>query len=149
MFDIVVIGGGAAGLAASICAAWHCRATGVSARIAVFETNERVGRSILATGNGRCNFSNAHITPDVYRNAAFVREVFAALEAQAFWKRLPCGADSGVGERAGTHAAGTHAVGTHAAGTANMRAAGSVDSARAGERSGVVNESANAVLQLF
>lgn len=144
MFDIVVIGGGAAGLAASICAAWHCRATGVSARIAVFETNERVGRSILATGNGRCNFSNAHITPDVYRNAAFVREVFAALEAQAFWKRLPCGADSGVGERAGTHAAGTHA-----AGTANTGAAGSVDSARAGESSCVASESANAVLHLF
>ena len=40
--------------------------------MAVCEADERVGRSILATGNGRCNFSNAQVDAAAYRNAAFV-----------------------------------------------------------------------------
>lgn len=87
-FDIVVIGGGAAGLVASICAAWKCQSLHLPAHIALFEAQDRVGRSILATGNGRCNFSNAHISSDVYWNASFVQEVFSALENSAFWKPL-------------------------------------------------------------
>ena len=49
--------------------------------VVVFEADERVGRSILATGNGRCNFSNAHVEAGCYRNAAFVAAAFGALEA--------------------------------------------------------------------
>ena len=118
-YDIIIIGGGAAGLAAAISAAWKCRMLGeegVAAaipdataaasrsgaaagdgctsagscrpRIALFEADDRVGRSILATGNGRCNFSNAVISSDLYHNAAFVGASLAALEEVAFWPRL-------------------------------------------------------------
>ncbi|MDO4291565.1 MAG: aminoacetone oxidase family FAD-binding enzyme, partial [Eggerthellaceae bacterium] len=52
-------------------------------RVVLFERDERVGRSILATGNGRCNFSNAHVAPDVYRNERFVAAALAATEARA------------------------------------------------------------------
>ena len=72
---IAVIGGGASGLAAAIAAA----RTG-AARVTVYEADERVGRSILATGNGRCNFSNARIDAGLYWNGAFVGQVFCAAE---------------------------------------------------------------------
>ena len=77
MKKLMIIGGGAAGLAAAVAAADALRARGARAgadgvEVAVCEADERVGRSILATGNGRCNFSNAKVDAAAYRNAAFV-----------------------------------------------------------------------------
>lgn len=54
-FDIAVIGGGASGLAAAIEAKQY---GGESCRVAVIEKNARLGKKILATGNGRCNLGN-------------------------------------------------------------------------------------------
>ncbi len=54
-FDVAVIGGGAAGHAAAITAA---RQGGGRLRVAIVERAPRVGRKLLATGNGRCNLSN-------------------------------------------------------------------------------------------
>ncbi|MCL2811605.1 MAG: aminoacetone oxidase family FAD-binding enzyme [Clostridia bacterium] len=51
---VAVIGGGAAGLMAAIAAAQ------AGAKVTVLEQNDRVGRKILATGNGRCNLTNMH-----------------------------------------------------------------------------------------
>ena len=51
---ILVVGGGAAGMMAAIIAA---RAGG---RVVVVERMQRVGRKLLATGNGRCNLTNLH-----------------------------------------------------------------------------------------
>ena len=78
-----IIGGGAAGLAAAVAAGRAAKAAGDSLRIVVFEADERVGRSILATGNGRCNFSNADTPASIYRNADFVGEAMIALEGLA------------------------------------------------------------------
>lgn len=84
MKTIAIIGGGAAGLAAAVAAGEAARGAACeSVRVVLFERDERVGRSILATGNGRCNFSNAHVVPDVYRNERFVAEALAATEARA------------------------------------------------------------------
>lgn len=47
--DVAVIGGGAAGLMAAITAARQ------GAKTAVIEHMDRVGKKILATGNGKCN----------------------------------------------------------------------------------------------
>ena len=49
---VLVIGGGAAGLTAAICAARQ------GARVTLLEKMDRVGKKILATGNGRCNLLN-------------------------------------------------------------------------------------------
>ncbi|MGN1097954.1 MAG: NAD(P)/FAD-dependent oxidoreductase [Clostridia bacterium] len=66
-----VIGGGAAGLTAAIFA----KRTNPAAEIVVFEGNDRVGKKILATGNGRCNVSNTHISAENYttHNSGFVK----------------------------------------------------------------------------
>lgn len=85
METIAIIGGGAAGLAAAIAAARAVAPLGgaTDTEVVVFEADERVGRSILATGNGRCNFSNAQVDAGVYRNAPFVAKTLDALAAHA------------------------------------------------------------------
>ena len=63
MQQILVLGGGAAGLAAALAAA---QAAGGSAHITVLDKNARVGKKLLATGNGRCNLDNRKIRPECY-----------------------------------------------------------------------------------
>lgn len=60
-YHTVIIGGGAAGLAAA-CAA------GQSKSVLVIEKNERVGRKLLATGNGRCNLTNTDVSAAYYHS---------------------------------------------------------------------------------
>ena len=79
---LAIIGGGAAGLCAALSAGERARAIGLPLKIVLFESDERVGRSILATGNGRCNFSNAHIDVHEYYNDEFVARAFDALSYQ-------------------------------------------------------------------
>ncbi len=67
--DVIVCGGGAAGLSAAIAAAEH------GATTVVLERDAECGRSILATGNGRCNLSNLELSPDRYNDPSFVGDV--------------------------------------------------------------------------
>ncbi|MCD8357157.1 MAG: aminoacetone oxidase family FAD-binding enzyme [Clostridia bacterium] len=64
MNRIIIIGGGAAGIAAAISAAQ----TNPAAHITILEGLDRVGKKILATGNGRCNLTNEYITPEHYHS---------------------------------------------------------------------------------
>ncbi len=85
---IAVVGGGASGLTAAIAAAqtWRARTGGTTSAAApeldirIFEKDDRVGRSILATGNGRCNVFNTRPEAGNYRNSPFVEKAFRALE---------------------------------------------------------------------
>ena len=56
--DIIVIGGGAAGLMAAAGAAETFTEKGTSGRVIVLEKMARPGRKIMITGKGRCNFTN-------------------------------------------------------------------------------------------
>ena len=64
MKEIIIIGGGAAGLAAALAAAKEAP----EIPIKVLEGQDRVGRKILATGNGRCNLTNLNIHPRFYHS---------------------------------------------------------------------------------
>lgn len=79
-FDVVVIGGGASGLACAIACAQSAKRSRASLRIAVLEAGRRIGASIMRSGNGRCNFSHAAIDEARYHNAPFVRKAYRALE---------------------------------------------------------------------
>jgi len=57
-FDVLVLGGGAAGLMCAIEAGKRGR------RVAVLEHADRIGKKILISGGGRCNFTNLHCRPD-------------------------------------------------------------------------------------
>ncbi len=62
---IIVIGGGASGLAAALAAA---DVVG-GAHVLILERLERVGKKLLATGNGRCNLTNRTASPAAYHTA--------------------------------------------------------------------------------
>ena len=77
---IAVLGGGAAGLAAAIAAA----ETAPDCRVVLVERNPRVGKKLLATGNGRCNLDNANPGAEHYSSAdpkALARLLQAAAQA--------------------------------------------------------------------
>lgn len=88
MKTIAIIGGGASGLAAAVAAGEklaQAEREGCSerARVVVYEADDRVGRAILATGNGRCNFSNADVRAELYHNAGFVGNALMSFEVAA------------------------------------------------------------------
>ena len=62
-FDVVIIGGGAAGLMCAIVAGGRGR------RVLVVEHANRVGKKILMSGGGRCNFTNLGTTPAQFLSA--------------------------------------------------------------------------------
>src|SRR5271168_1533884 len=72
-FDAIVVGAGAAGLLCAIEAGKRGR------RVAVLEHGERVGKKILISGGGRCNFTNLHCRPEdfISGNAHFAKSALA------------------------------------------------------------------------
>lgn len=64
-YDIAVVGGGASGLTAAISAKEVCP----EAKIAVLERLPRVGKKIIASGNGKCNLSNLSINERNYHGS--------------------------------------------------------------------------------
>lgn len=62
-FDVIILGAGAAGLMCAIEAGRRGR------RVAVLERAERIGKKILISGGGRCNFTNLHCRPDNFISA--------------------------------------------------------------------------------
>ena len=77
MQQVLVLGGGASGLAAALAAA---RA---GARVTVLERNAKPGKKLLATGNGRCNLDNTGIAPERYftSDPAGLKPLLAAVNA--------------------------------------------------------------------
>ena len=62
-FDAIVLGAGAAGMMCAIEAGRHGR------RVAVVEHADRIGKKILISGGGRCNFTNIHCSSDNFLSA--------------------------------------------------------------------------------
>lgn len=86
--ELVIIGGGAAGMMAALTAAeWN------NGSILLLEQQNRLGRKLLATGNGRCNLSNLSCAPCHYHGGdpAFVGpalEGFGVSDTLAYFQRL-------------------------------------------------------------
>src|SRR5450755_3606472 len=72
-FDALILGGGAAGLMCAIEAGKRGR------RVAVLDHADRLGKKILISGGGRCNFTNLHCQPENFlsSNPHFVKSALA------------------------------------------------------------------------
>ncbi len=73
-YDVIIIGGGAGGmfLAAQLPS---------SVSVAILESNERVGKKLLATGNGKCNLTNLDMNIVHYNKPSFVESFLDRFDA--------------------------------------------------------------------
>ena len=76
--QIGVIGGGAAGMMAAITAAKE------GAQVTILERNDRVGKKILQTGNGKCNLGNRALSVECYHGGdlEWIRDVLEHFDTE-------------------------------------------------------------------
>lgn len=81
-YDVIVIGGGAAGLMAAVCAGKRGK------KVLLIEHSAKVGEKIRISGGGRCNFTNIHATSRNYisKNPHFIKSALANYGPQDFIK---------------------------------------------------------------
>lgn len=79
-FDVIVVGAGAAGLMCAATAGQRGR------RVVLLEHNGQVGRKILISGGGRCNFTNLHCRPENFLsdNVHFSKSALALYQPEHF-----------------------------------------------------------------
>ncbi|WP_420598403.1 NAD(P)/FAD-dependent oxidoreductase [Neptuniibacter sp.] len=79
-FDVVIIGAGASGLMCAATAGYRGRS------VLVLEHTAKIGRKILMSGGGRCNFTNIHNTPANFlsENPHFCKSALSRYKAQDF-----------------------------------------------------------------
>ncbi|MBE5963503.1 MAG: NAD(P)/FAD-dependent oxidoreductase [Lachnospira sp.] len=85
--DVIIIGAGASGMTLAI----ECARNGKN--VLLLEHNDKVGKKILSTGNGKCNLTNMYIDDTCYRsnNTAFAYKIiegFGANDTIAFFRSL-------------------------------------------------------------
>ncbi|MDD4076512.1 MAG: aminoacetone oxidase family FAD-binding enzyme [Bacilli bacterium] len=69
---VVIVGGGASGLVCAI----RLKQINPNLSVTILEKNDRVGKKILKTGNGRCNLSNLDMKPIYYNCPDFIEKCF-------------------------------------------------------------------------
>ena len=79
MDKIYIVGGGASGMMAAI------QAKTKDNEIILLEKNDRVGKKILATGNGKCNLGNENLSVNCYysKNSSFVEQVLKRYDTES------------------------------------------------------------------
>lgn len=70
MKKCLIAGGGAAGMMAAITAARNGN------QVILFEKNEKLGKKLFITGKGRCNFTNAGDSEDIFNSVVTNRKFF-------------------------------------------------------------------------
>ncbi len=87
MSNVIIVGGGASGLVAAIFAARQKN------KVTVLEHKDKIGKKILTTGNGKCNYTNLNQRPECYRSndTSFAMKVLSRFDVNQtidFFKEL-------------------------------------------------------------
>ena len=87
--DVIIIGGGAAGL----CAAVAIKQKNPALSVRVLEALPRVGKKLATTGNGRCNITNKNITKERYHGkntdfAMYALSRFSGKQSEDFFHSI-------------------------------------------------------------
>lgn len=82
MYDAIIIGGGASGLAAAVTAVKRGK------NILIFESDKRVGRKLLAAGNGKCNISNVDMSNSRFNNGFVSRFLPNSYKVNEFFEDI-------------------------------------------------------------
>jgi len=79
-YDVIIVGGGAAGLMAAI------TASGIGKKVLLFEKNDRLGKKLLITGKGRCNVTNNcsvdELIKNILSNPRFLYSAFSQFSSE-------------------------------------------------------------------
>lgn len=86
-YDVIIVGAGASGLISAIAAASE------GSSVLIIEQKEKAGKKILATGNGKCNYTNMYQSPECYRSddSTFAMKVLSNFDIKStlqFFERL-------------------------------------------------------------
>lgn len=88
MTDVIIIGGGAAGLSLGV----MLKSQSADISVTVLERSDRVGKKLATTGNGRCNITNIDLKPERYHGdrefAAGILSNFGVEQQREFFKQL-------------------------------------------------------------
>lgn len=76
--DIIIIGAGASGIVTAI------NAKNENNRVILLEKNDRIGKKLLATGNGRCNYTNMNLSEKNYSSPDFVKRTLEDFSNEDF-----------------------------------------------------------------
>ncbi len=76
--DLAIIGGGASALIL----ASYLKRKNLNINITIFERNKSLGRKLLASGNGKCNFANFKALPSDYNNESFMEKFFKLIKKE-------------------------------------------------------------------
>jgi len=79
---VVIVGGGAAGMMAALAAAEN------GAQVTLLERNPRVGKKLLMTGSGRCNYTNTHAADPVHYHGLSEAGIEAVLASTTVYKLI-------------------------------------------------------------
>lgn len=83
-YDVIIIGAGAAGLMAAVCAGKRAK------KVLLIEHTNKIGEKIRISGGGRCNFTNLHTTNNQFicQNPHFVKSALAGFSQHDFIKLI-------------------------------------------------------------
>ena len=84
MYDVIIVGAGASGCFSALILKYK----NPNLKVALIEKNDKLGKKILITGNGRCNLGNTNINIDNYNSSSSLEKFAKLLEKNEYLNYL-------------------------------------------------------------